>query len=118
MMSVAVLEAGSLEVLGSVASLGVAASLGRSLGSGNVVSEVAVSCCCVDASLELAVLEDVLLEDVLLEVTVLLVDVGGVTARGPNLSGVRDLASGCGALSEALGTRIGTARIGSRATLS
>lgn len=113
MMSVAVLEAGSLEVLGSVASLGVAASLGRSLGSGNVVSEAAVSCCCVDASLELAVLEDVLLE-----VTVLRVDVGGVTARGPNLSGVRDLAGGCGALSEALGTRIGTARIGSRATLS
>ena len=113
MKSVAVLEAGSLEVLGSVASLGVAASLGRSLGSGNVVSEVAVSCCCVDASLELAVLEDVLLE-----VTVLPVDVGGVTARGPNLSGVRDLAGGCGALSEALGTRIGTARIGSRATLS
>ena len=111
MIAVAALEAGGvallasagglLEVLGSVASLGVAASLGRSLGSGTSLSGAVVSGAVV-----------------LLEVAALLAGAEGVTARGVNLSGVRKLAGGCGALSEALGTRIGTAWIGSRATLS
>ena len=116
MLAVAALEAGGvallasagglLEVLGSVASLGVAASLGRSLGSGTALSEAVVSCAMVSGAV------------VLLEVAALLADAEGVAARGFNLSGVRKLAGGCGALSEALGTRIGTAWIGSRATLS
>ena len=99
-------DAGSLlEVLGSVASLGVVASLGRSLGSGTVVSEAVVSETVVSevpASLELAVPAGV----------------EGVTARGLSGSGVLTAAGGCGVLSEALGTRIGTACIGSKATLS
>ncbi len=107
-------DADSLEAVGSVA------SLGRSLGSGIVVSEAVLSevglseaVLSVAGSLELAVLGVVLLE-----VGLVLVGLVGVAARGSNLAGTLTGAGGCGALSEALGTRIGTALIGSKDTLS
>ncbi len=105
MIAVVVSDAGSLEGLGSVASLGVLALLGRSLGSGAVVSEAVVS-------------EALAFEVVLSLELALLVGVIGVAARGSNLAGVFTCGGGCGALSEALGTRIGTALIGSKETLS
>ena len=89
------------EVLGSVASLGVVALLGRSLGSGTLL--FAGSVLPLEGSLFSAAL---------------LAGVVGVAARGSNLSGTLTAAGGCGLLSEALGTRIGTAWIGSKATLS